>query len=703
MIQPGRSFRSSSGWRFSYRIALLAFVAPPENSSLAQIGAYGPSVADEAGPADEGADDPNTSFVLPSSGSGMRESLEDLARHTERQRWERAFQVLEKVGQAEKRGLIGAKGEIRVSPERFVQRYLSTLPPSGQAAYRLFHDGEAKSLLDAATGPDEEAKLQEVFTRFLLTSSGDQAANRLGDLYFERGEFGKAALCWRAILRDRPDSAIPAVTLWTKVGIAMARQGLSGEAEAALAELERRYAGVQVTLGGRQVDPIEHIRSLLGTSATTPGAHESTSSPVELTLHEPLTVAWQFQYTNNSQREQLQQVMRGRFGFVGNMASQTGFPDVALDDGMAYINYVGFVFGIDIHTGKLRWRTGKPSELTKQQNRYYVLRPDQYHLLLDGDRLWCISIEPDHLGQQQQFSLSCRKTEDGSAITLSAAGKLGNYNFLGLPLMDDDRLYATAYDTQQGNKVYMLAIRKSDGDLIWSTEIGTSKEQIQDYYNQMTVSRPGMLLRQGRLIVDTHLGAVLSLRTDTGEIEWGCPYSSPPQQPRYYYGQSPPRYAASAPFLHDGLVLTKGMRASEILAIDPAIPTIVWKRPVAPDTMIVAADTERLFLGGGEFMAIDWESRRLAWGARVPVGNTEGRPIIGKRSIYQFTPRGIFAIEKSTGDVQGIYRGADLESLGGSLYLRGDKLIAASDRAVTAYELNPPAEPRTTDAAESAR
>ena len=80
------------------------------------------------------------------------------------------------------------------------------MPPAGQAACRLFYDSEAKKLLDEAEGASELKNLERIYSAYFITSVGDNAADRLGDLYFELGRFDRAADCWLSVLRERPDT-----------------------------------------------------------------------------------------------------------------------------------------------------------------------------------------------------------------------------------------------------------------------------------------------------------------------------------------------------------------------------------------------------------------------------------------------------------------------------------------------------------------
>src|SRR6185295_16307292 len=115
-------------------------------------------------------------------------------------------------------------------PSRLIAREaLLELPPAGQDAYRIFFDAEAKKLLEQAQGPEELTKLTQIFTRYLVTSVGDEAANRLGDLQFEAGNFAQAVNSWRAILEERPDSRLSRARLRVKIAVAMARLERWGE------------------------------------------------------------------------------------------------------------------------------------------------------------------------------------------------------------------------------------------------------------------------------------------------------------------------------------------------------------------------------------------------------------------------------------------------------------------------------------------
>src|SRR5206468_8677956 len=103
-----------------------------------------------------------------------------------------------------------------------------------------------------------------LYSAYFPTSVGDNAADRLGDLYFEQGRFDRAVDCWLAVLRERPDSEISPALLAVKAALGLSRAGRKGEIEAIRGELADRFADEVVTIGGRKAKAAEHLRTLPG-------------------------------------------------------------------------------------------------------------------------------------------------------------------------------------------------------------------------------------------------------------------------------------------------------------------------------------------------------------------------------------------------------------------------------------------------------
>ena len=209
-------------------------------------------------------DRPDRPFQMPPASSETKEAFDDFERFARRGAWERATKALYTIPEAQAARFVDGQNSFIVSVAHKRRAVLAGLSPEGQAAYRLFYDADAKKLLDQAEGAGEQAALERLFSSYFLTSVGDNAADRLGDLYFEQGQFDRAADCWLAILRERPDSELSPALMTVKAALALARSGRRSELEALRSEAADRYADEVVTIGGRKAKVAERLKRILG-------------------------------------------------------------------------------------------------------------------------------------------------------------------------------------------------------------------------------------------------------------------------------------------------------------------------------------------------------------------------------------------------------------------------------------------------------
>ena len=187
---------------------------------------------------------------MPPASTEVKEALDDFERFQRRGAWERALKALYTIPEDQVLRLVDGENGFIVPIERKRRSVLTGLPPQGQAAYRLFYDAEARKLFDEAEGGNELKNLERVFSAYFTTSVG-AAADRLGDLYFELGRFDRAADCWLAILRDRPDTDLSPALISVKAALALSRAGRQSEFEQVRTELSNRYSDEKLTLGGQ--------------------------------------------------------------------------------------------------------------------------------------------------------------------------------------------------------------------------------------------------------------------------------------------------------------------------------------------------------------------------------------------------------------------------------------------------------------------
>lgn len=97
-----------------------------------------------------------------------------------------------------------APGRRFLPVSRVVEAAFSVLPPESIRSYREQFDPVARELLEEGKESHRVEPVRRVAREFFFSSVGDEAAETLGDLHFEQGDYEGALQWWRKILREYP-------------------------------------------------------------------------------------------------------------------------------------------------------------------------------------------------------------------------------------------------------------------------------------------------------------------------------------------------------------------------------------------------------------------------------------------------------------------------------------------------------------------
>jgi outer membrane protein assembly factor BamB len=659
-------------------------------------------------------DRPDRPLQMPPASSEAKEAFDDFERFARRSAWERALKSLYAIPEDQAgRFVDGHDGFIVPVAYRRRER-LAGLPAEGQAAYRLFHDDDARKLLEQADGADELKILQRIDSAYFATSVGDNAADRLGDLYFEMGRFDRAADCWLAVLRERPDTDLAPALLAVKAALALDRAERRAELAALRHDIDDRYAEEKVVLGGRTATAADHLKRLLSDEHPTGPARSAAREAAGPQLSQHAHAYWQLRFGESITAGMTEPE---RVQWDQNPLS-SAVPPLAVAGRSAYVNFLGYVFALDLASGKLLWRSASfhNVEVPAAQDQARMIDPARFGIVASEDHVWSSSRELKDPNRTAPFSLTCRRTDGGDVVWQSK--DLPDYaqlDLVGTPLLAGGLLFVAArppMQFQQGGPVHehVLAIHPTDGRVRWKTEIGTFRQGRQYFYYGMRDNepQPALLYRAGALYVDTHQGVLARLDAESGELEWGYGYQTEPVESSgrfFFWGMSQEQKwsAGGAPSWSGEALYVKGAKSDRIYALDPDRRQVLWDRPIAESARLLGSGPRAVYLGGPELSALELGARRLAWAARLPGGSGESRVLARPDGLWQFTARGVFEVDPRTGRVRRIFRGDDPESNGGDLYLTERWLLAVSDRAISAYPIAPVADRETRPAASQTR
>src|SRR5262245_36455061 len=109
-------------------------------------------------------DRPDRPLQMPPAASETKEAFDDFERFARRGAWERATKALYTIPEAQAGRFVDGQNGFIVSVAHKRRTVLAALSPTGQAAYRLFYDSDAKKLLDQAEGAAEQSTLERLYS-----------------------------------------------------------------------------------------------------------------------------------------------------------------------------------------------------------------------------------------------------------------------------------------------------------------------------------------------------------------------------------------------------------------------------------------------------------------------------------------------------------------------------------------------------------
>ena len=669
-----------------------AQVVVPLGGLRQTIAPFAPLVAED--------EDVSGGFSLPTANEEIVNALADYRRHVKNKAWDKAFKSMEELAKTPEDQMLQAEFGIILPAGEVARRALAELPPEGREAYNLFFDAQARKILQEAENGTSEEQFQaakRVHDEFFLSSEGDRAANLLGDAWFQRGEFLKAEQCWHAILTHHPGTRIPEPRLLFKRAFALHRAGDRTGFRRILVTLMDRFANEQVTVGGRQVKATDYLASLPWTSEepTTTDPNEQLRSGYVAGLQgapaEEADPIWQFQFLSEPLKTQFDSAVTSSYYRMNSPNSL--LPAVSSDGQRIYGNWIGNYFAIDATTGKLLWRNGKFSKLASRFSQLYRLDLDRYSVAVGSNRVAFVTMDPERVNYYREpYRLVVVNAENGvEAWTSQKAKGLQSRSFAGNPIVRGNTLLAISHE-REGSQASLQSLRLEDGEVNWTLDLGTAQASNDQFSGSPVVPAPTMTLDGDMLYYLSNNGAFLAVDIRKQRIAWAIKIKPPVgtgQNRSYNYNQPPPDHA----ILHtDGClkllgnsVFFKESRSERLYSVDLATKNLTWRRPVDETAMLTAVDSDSVYMISRELLAFDRETMALRWSSPVPMEAGAPRALVGDEALLVFTRRGIYELDRQSGDVRRIFRGHDLSSRGGSISLLDDKLICISDQAITAY------------------
>jgi|GEM_PF-2553169 len=519
------------------------------------------------------------------------------------------------------------------SARRYATRRLADLPSQGLSAYRTLFDGKARGMFDRGRESMDHDGVRRVADRYLLTSSGDDAAELLASWALDEGRASEAIGWLNAILSLVPDSDIPPIRLYGKLAMAYAMLGRIEDAEGAL----RLYDSHQPS---QQQHP-DWLSDLESAARREHGPHDSTdivrpallaSTPWRYDLEGTTTNFWRRLHDEDAGSRPL--LVEKRFVVAdGNIfvrtpggcralngddlsliwEAKTGRTSTYTEGSLAsarqwlpmrWLRYVA-TDRVDPSTSSLSAGGGLVFVIETTGESTYLDRDEISVDIADGQVSMVGPVAPGT--QPSGTRLVALEASTGElrwsrGRTVKAGDRLGSVRFRSTPIVVGDKAWVPYYDRAD---FYVAVLRVEDGALVADVLLGSISDagRADDF-----VTPPGY--SDGVVYVPSGVGVLFAVDSRDYTLRWASKYRSADgdENPSPSGGWIP-----EPPLILGDTVVLAPPDSSALLAFSAATGSFRWSTVIEGGSYLIDSDTKRVWVGGRTIAAVDAAGGDVLW------------------------------------------------------------------------------------------
>ena len=312
-------------------------------------------------------------------------------------------------------------------------------------------------------------------------------------------------------------------------------------------------------------------------------------------------------------------------------------PAVAVDGSTLFANYLGYVFALDLTSGKMLWRSAsfhQPRGRWRCRTRPGCSTPTRFAIVAAGEHVWTLGRDLKDQNMIGPVPADLPAGRRGRVVWQST--DLPDYaqlDLVGPPILADGKLFIAAKSQAESSS----SSRASRSSSSWRSSPTTAscsgrprsacsgRASEYFYYGMRDTSpQPRLVYRAGAIYVDTHVGVLARLDAESGALDWGYGYKTDPFQAPISVllllrMQQEPTAAGGPPLQSGEALLVKGAQSDRLYAVDPNRMKVLWDRPIAKSSRLLGVDDRAVFLGGAEI------ERARPEDAEAPVGDARCR------------------------------------------------------------------------------
>jgi len=609
---------------------------------------------------------------------------------------------------------------LRVS--EYCQNLLAGFPREAIAIYREKTDPRAKRWFEQALAESSEQPLLNIVEQALMSSYGDDALYRLGEMAWEQGALSQARSCWSKLIpvvdaeqqnRDPgvflyPDTDLPVSDILARLILVSFFEGDFQRAQFELGVFRKRYPQASGTLAGKEGNLVALLSSIIAD-------HTMVSLPE--TRSEMHTFAGH--QTRNYRAEKKIDVGAVAWSFRIPMVWDPEFSSKPafgqpVPPGIFPVVHREHVFFNDAERiYALNWKSGLPAWSADQEASPIIypsvleggirlpFRPvvgvSRFTMTIADGRLYARMGSPvTSVAKDERLGLFsdlvCLDLDQGQGKLLwkISSSQLREQNFVwsfeGAPVVSGNRLFVALHRGFPEVQTNVACFSTETGELLWNQKVCLALRNIEEGINY--ISHLLLTLAEGQLYLSTDMGAIASLDSRDGKINWVVTYPSQDEVSKLVLSDH--MKTGLVPCVYDRGILFAAPQDSDLLmAFDADSGLLLWQREF-PDRIrdLLGVNQSTLFVSGDRLFGLDRATGTVKWkvGYQDPEGFGYGRGVLAGKFVYWPLREEILVVDVEQGLLkQKIALRALHGETGGNLIIAGERLLIARPRNLTAF------------------
>ncbi|WP_298859187.1 PQQ-binding-like beta-propeller repeat protein [uncultured Gimesia sp.] len=636
--------------------------------------------------------------------------------------WEDAVDILVQVSLEDGDSLYPESRGRYLRVSEYCQNLLAGFSEEAITIYREKVDPRAKRWYEQALAEASEQPLLNIAEQALMSSYGDDALYRLGEISFEQGALSQARFYWMKLIPavggaqqsgeagvfHYPDTDLPIPEILARLILVSYFEGDLKRAQFELSVFRERYPQVSGLLAGKQGNLVALLSSILtdgalvslpetGLEMQTFAGHQTRNYRAEKKI-EVGAVEWTFPIPAAVSP-----------GFVRQPAFAKPVPPgffPVIHQEHVFINNAERIYALNWKNGLPAWSNDKedspviyPSRIEGAPRIPFrpVVGVPRFTMTIAEGRLYARMGSPvtsvakdERLGLFSELVCLDLDQGQGKLLWKISSSQLREQNFVwsfeGAPVISGSRLFVVLHRGFPEVQTNVACFSTETGELIWNQKVCLALRNIEEGVNY--ISHLLLTLAEGQLYLSTDMGAIAALDSREGKINWVVTYPSREEVTRKELSDH--MKTGLMPCLYDrGILFVAPQDSTQLMAIDADSGLLLWQTefPVQVRNLL-GVNSSTLIVSGNQLLGIDRETGSVRWkvGYQDPEGFGYGRGILAGEDVYWPLREEILVVDAAQGILKKKIALRNLHGeAGGNLVIVGQRLLIAQPQKITVF------------------